>query len=723
MDEIRIAHISDLHFGAWGQTTTWELLKDRLQNQVHPHLILVTGDIANTPRKKFFRTARSELDNLCQGIAARYLVCAGNHDRFFYGNRTLRPVRALAKPFQWVAQVIRGSHLSPFDAHFGDAVPSLTAPANLTLGASPNEWRLRIFALDSNREADSFARGKVSWPDVQRLANAMEHSDEVDLGILLVHHHLLSVRGLEQSRQGTRALFNLTTLVNSGSLLEALACAHVDIALHGHEHRANWGRYATLSGGGGETAVIAAGSSTGAITLHKSDPSTASYNLIELRPDRSVDLTVYSWSGGAWNAGTHYQLLDSPAVRRNRLLRRSGGSLARPSTSEVVKHVEFTRARDGIVNESSSDWSLEGGKWSRLVWNETGVPTNFSVRFASRKGQIWTPNVPLVFTELPAKNPKDPRGYFFECDVDPAIATVPLHIEVSYTWLGGAVLTREELDALDATKRGPFRDSGYELAAATATSFLKSLTLAVGIPPELAPGENDIRVFQQLSTGDPYKYSSPPELYDYLRIIAPGNYLLAVPYPQKNMRYVVAWKPPLQQPAEEAEKFRTNARSKGAELVRRFYEGLTATPLGASAVVSLYVPSLGQVGRLDLVGSHPKEASPRPAQIEIDRQSMVVTLAWRGALAATPILQPAQRAENADALGMLQEERALIAVPVRLGMDWTNSPPWGVVRIGIRDVSPENTKLLDNASPEKATLRTMLLRPIIKMLGESGLGD
>jgi hypothetical protein len=99
---------------------------------------------------------------------------------------------------------------------------------------------------------------------MQKIKDAMANADHVDFSILLVHHHLFPVRALEDERFGKiRELTALAPLINSGSLLETLAAAHIAVALHGHEHAANWGRYATFEFGGGETNVIGAGSATG----------------------------------------------------------------------------------------------------------------------------------------------------------------------------------------------------------------------------------------------------------------------------------------------------------------------------------------------------------------------------------------------------------------------------------------------------------------------------
>ena len=89
MGTIRIAHISDPHFGSSLQLPVWLDACKYLNETLKPHLVLVTGDIVHTPDKHLYKYAKTELDKL-KTIGANpttsYIVCAGNHDRHPYGN-------------------------------------------------------------------------------------------------------------------------------------------------------------------------------------------------------------------------------------------------------------------------------------------------------------------------------------------------------------------------------------------------------------------------------------------------------------------------------------------------------------------------------------------------------------------------------------------------------------------------------------------------------------
>ena len=153
MATIRIAHLSDLHFGALGQIETWGILKRHLIEQVKKnliHLAIVTGDIADTPDDKLLRVAHDELESL--GVT--YYVCAGNHDRHKKGNtaRVIKPVNSL---INWWS----GDGMAKFSRWFEGRIPTLRNVANEKLTDGQDEWQIRIAGADSSINADISARG------------------------------------------------------------------------------------------------------------------------------------------------------------------------------------------------------------------------------------------------------------------------------------------------------------------------------------------------------------------------------------------------------------------------------------------------------------------------------------------------------------------------------------------------------------------------------------
>src|SRR3984893_8319869 len=136
MDTIRIAHISDLHFGAQGQREVWELLRNYLNDTVKPNLVLITGDIAHTPKKHLFNRAKSQLDLLRvqrPNPKDAYRVCPGNHDRHPLGNAPGR--------FAPIVNAYRGWRgvSSWFDNAFNGVTPTISNPEKLELKVGTNQ--------------------------------------------------------------------------------------------------------------------------------------------------------------------------------------------------------------------------------------------------------------------------------------------------------------------------------------------------------------------------------------------------------------------------------------------------------------------------------------------------------------------------------------------------------------------------------------------------------
>src|SRR5262245_61140644 len=165
METVRIAHISDLHFGcAANHQDTWRHLRQHLEDDTQPDLILVTGDLADTVDIALYDDAKNQLDLLSREIARKrqqrdpvpYYVCAGNHDRHLTG-------LAEAGVVTWVIyrlkRLRRKTSSAEFDRLFTGRIPSLNAPVNVSLGTAGNRWNLRILGMDSSISADAYARG------------------------------------------------------------------------------------------------------------------------------------------------------------------------------------------------------------------------------------------------------------------------------------------------------------------------------------------------------------------------------------------------------------------------------------------------------------------------------------------------------------------------------------------------------------------------------------
>ena len=306
--EIAIAHLSDLHFGSKDWENVWKLVAQFLVDDA-PDLILVPGDLVDSPDSSSYKKAKEQLDNL----RVPYFVCAGNHDRHAKGNKVGR-----LNPLNWFS---RSNSSAQFDGVFAGKILLPNKAEELVIGKDPFTWKLGLLGVDSSEDADCSARGYVPPLNFAGISKATQRKDW-DLCIFLVHHHLFSIRRLEAKRQNSkRDLLNLTCMVNSGSLLESLSEARADLVLHGHEHEPNWASYSSFTPGCGDVRVIGAGSATGNDSFAGCHLTRASFNIIILSPNRSGRLRRMEYDSNAWKIADEFQLFDAASIRHSSIRR------------------------------------------------------------------------------------------------------------------------------------------------------------------------------------------------------------------------------------------------------------------------------------------------------------------------------------------------------------------------------------------------------------------
>jgi len=543
MATIRIAHISDLHFGASRQSETWGILKRHLSEQVKKnllHLVIVTGDIVDSPDDNLLKLAHDELESL----GVKYYVCAGNHDRHKKGN-SIRVVKPLNAVINWWI----GDGLAKFSRWFEGRIPTLSNVVKETLSDGQDEWDLRIGGVDSSINADISARGFLSPEDQDLLRKAMSGPDSFDLGILLFHHHLLPVRVLERNIEPQKLIWSdvtrLTALINAGTAMEVLANAHFDFVLHGHEHAANWGRYGTLESGGGETSIIGAGSGTGTVTLHDCAPEKMSYNVINLYPDRSADLFVMVYSGGGFRTYQQFSLMDSETMRRHRFFRQLKSEDSATAAAETVKVIEFTGEGDGNIYQYQTGWIPDAsGEWSVRARNGTGMPEKIKVRFIAPDDDSYDLNPEPTFVRIGVDNAWEARcrliDSFFQRHPDTSF-----RIEESYRWRAGAILNAGQMAKIrSSSDAGILRSDGKEFGAISIRKWFASAMMIVKLPPDLAPNPKSLEVWAIDDAKPTQLQPARRDITRGLRILGQGLYSLTIPYPRRGWRYCLSWLPP-----------------------------------------------------------------------------------------------------------------------------------------------------------------------------------
>jgi len=224
--ELRIMHISDLHFGAAHFDKREHLL--RSVRQLKPHLILVSGDIVDRPRPDYFRDAKEYLNQLAD-LSRYLLLCPGNHDRHGkvdlseYMNRLL---------------ITRG----PFDCKFIEFSDRFrlacfifsSTPAEIT--ESEQRPRAPFEELKQTIELLIQVRGWVDPAQLQKMRSwrdwLLENRHDAyreSLKIAALHHHPLPTSKSSYSQQ-------FLILLNSGEVLDCLTDLEIDLAFHGHQH-------------------------------------------------------------------------------------------------------------------------------------------------------------------------------------------------------------------------------------------------------------------------------------------------------------------------------------------------------------------------------------------------------------------------------------------------------------------------------------------------------
>lgn len=259
----RIAHLSDVHFGANDPkivraTEAW--LKE-----AQPDLVVISGDFTQRARVEQFREAAAWLNRL-RADGQAILAVPGNHDVPLYD-----VVRRFAAPLHRYKRYI-SNDLSPWFENDEAAVLGINTARSLT-----------------------FKDGRINHQQMALIEQRFAAVAPEKTRILVTHHPLFAMpigRGTE-----------LTEAVGRHDDAVAAVCrAGVHVALAGHFHRTYAEAARKMVERAGGALVIQAGTATS--TRLRND-ELQSFNWLHAHRNNDIELQVIAWDGQRFGRGNH----------------------------------------------------------------------------------------------------------------------------------------------------------------------------------------------------------------------------------------------------------------------------------------------------------------------------------------------------------------------------------------------------------------------------------
>lgn len=259
----RIAHLSDIHFGAHDPTIV-AATEAWLQAQ-QPDLIIISGDLTQRAKENQFRQASAYLDRL-RAAGCPILVVPGNHDVPLYNI-----LRRFAAPLDRYKRYIN-KDLCPWFENDEVAVLGLNTARSLTV-----------------------KDGRISHDQIAMLRDRFASVAPAKTRILVTHHPLFAMPIAEEGELSV-------AVGRHRDAIEAVAKAGVHLALAGHFHRTYAEAILKMVESTGSVLVMQAGTAT---STRLRNNEFQSFNWIHAHRYDEVELQVIAWDGNEFRRGGH----------------------------------------------------------------------------------------------------------------------------------------------------------------------------------------------------------------------------------------------------------------------------------------------------------------------------------------------------------------------------------------------------------------------------------
>ncbi len=327
-ESYKIVHISDLHFGGECDAELWDYVKGYVRGQ-KPQLIIVSGDLTETPSPLLLMQAKREVAQLANESGSKLFIIPGNHDIAVKGNfhfpylsrlfwrwfkNDTGTIEAGIPPTPWLVnrksrpvdrsfariRSIVGWARTQVQTAWEARKQKLAFPSAAETQAPLLDGPVFVMPFDSNSSI-WLATGYVDRGDIYAASGELERRiRERDpaftyaLRIAVVHHHPVPIP-FAIVKEGLLSFEPFLVFRNAGEFLRLLSDHSFDLVLHGHQHYYNFTRIAL---GSEEQKTEMGILSAGSATIGYDTAGRNSFNVITVAPNGRVTITPHFLGGG-----------------------------------------------------------------------------------------------------------------------------------------------------------------------------------------------------------------------------------------------------------------------------------------------------------------------------------------------------------------------------------------------------------------------------------------